>query len=119
MNIKKATIDALSDMVERGLDEVAAKGELKTKEEVCLLKELLSAHERLEKEESYNTGYSYDVMMRENPSASKEHGGNSRDGWYITREDDRSIRNGRYPYNSYGEPDVDRIAEAVRMAMRR
>jgi hypothetical protein len=118
MNIKKTTIESLSDMVERGLDEVAAKGELKTKEEVCLLKELLSAHEKLEKEESYNNGYSYEMRGGET-TMPREHGGNSRDGWYITREDDRTIRNGRYPYNSYGEPDVDRIADAVRMAMRR
>lgn len=36
MNIKEKTLESLYDMVEKGLDEVAAKGELKTKDDVCL-----------------------------------------------------------------------------------
>lgn len=80
----------------------------------------MSAHEKLEKEQEYTEGYSQDGRTY-NGRAMRGNGTNGysqRDGWYITREDDRQMRGGRYPYNSYGEPSVDRIAEAVRMAMR-
>ena len=123
MNIEKDTLNTLYMMVEKGLKEVAAKGELKTKDEVCLLKELLSAHEKLEKEEEYTEGYStmpyYPGRVARDGRMNGMPGGNStRDGWYITREDDRAIRGNRYGYNSYGEPSMDRIVEAVRTAMR-
>ena len=126
MNLKDKTIDALYDMVETALDELAGKGELKTKDEVCLLKELLSAHEKLEKEQEYANGYSqampyprgvaYTGRGMGQMNGGNGNGGYSRDGWYITREDDYRRHGGRG--YSYGEPDVDRITEAVRMAMR-
>lgn len=115
MNIKDKTIETLFDMVEKGLDEFAAKGELKTKDEVCMLKELISAHEKLEKEMDFNNGYSqmYPHSYTRNNGTMGNNGGYSRDGWYITREDDYRRRG-----YSYGEPDVDRIAETVRRVMR-
>lgn len=105
MKLKDKTIEALFDMVEKGLDDMIAKGELKTKDDVCMMKELISSHEKLEKME--HAEYSNDMYPR------SRNAGYSRDGWYINREDDYRKRG-----YSYGEPDVDRIAETVRRVMR-
>lgn len=124
MEIKEKTMETLRNMVVAGLDELADKGEFKSKDEVCLFKELLEANQLMDEiggngmmrqawysQGGHPIGNAY--MM---PSANMMNGGNySKDGWYITRENDRPRRS---HYNSYDEPDVDRIADAVRRAMR-